>query len=89
MRKTWTWSTTGYGFTGKSHEEIIDLCHTAGLAGMEGAPPLFNGMSDAELEAVGAQYRDAGIKIETFHLPFSGEDDLASFYETIRRRAIR
>lgn len=88
MRKTWTWSTTGYGFAGKSHDEIIALCHAAGLAGMEGAPPLFEGRSDAELEAAGRQYRDAAIKIETFHLPFSGEDDLASFYETVRRRAV-
>lgn len=88
MQKTWTWSTTGYGFTGKPHDEIIRLCHAAGLAGIEGAPPLFEGMNDGELEALGTRYRDAGLMIETFHLPFSGQDDLASFYETVRRQAV-
>ena len=88
MRKTWTWSTTGHGLTNKSHAEIIDLCGVAGLAGIEGAVPLFEGLSEAELEAVAAKYRDAGIKIETFHLPLSEENDVASFYETFRRRAV-
>ena len=88
MQKTWTWSTTGYALANKSHDEIIELCGAAGLAGIEGAVPLFEGLSDTELEAVGAKYRDAAIKIETFHLPFSAEHDLASFYETLRRRAV-
>jgi len=38
MQKTWTWSTTGYGLTSKSHDEIIELCQAAGLGGIEGAP---------------------------------------------------
>lgn len=88
MQKTWTWSTTGYGLTSKSHDEIIELCHTAGLAGIEGAMPLFEGLRESELEAVGGDYRKAGIKIETFHLPFSVQDDLASFYETVRQKAV-
>lgn len=88
MQKTWTWSTTGYGLTSKSHDEIIELCQAAGLTGIEGAPPLFDGLRDAELEAVGAQYREAGIKISTFHLPFAEQDNLASFYETVRRQAV-
>ncbi len=88
MQKTWTWSTTGHGLTEKSHDEIIELCGVAGLAGIEGAVPLFEGLRESELEAVGAKYRDAGIKIETFHLPLAVENDIASFYETLRRRAV-
>ena len=88
MEKTWTWSTTGSNLTNKTHDQIIELCGVAGLAGIEGAIPLFEGLSDSELEAVAAKYRDAEIKIETFHLPLSVEDDITSFYETLRRRSV-
>lgn len=88
MRKTWSWSTTGYSFVGKPHETIHEICKTAGLAGIEGAPELFDGKTDVELEAIGAQYRAAGLVIETFHLPFNAQDDLASFYETVRKQAV-
>ena len=88
MHKTWTWSVTGYGLTGKSFEDIQGICKAAGMAGIEGAPPLVEGKTDAELEAAGKAFRDAGLQIETFHLPFSAEDDIASFYETVRRQAV-
>lgn len=87
MKKKWTWSTTGYGFVGKSHDDIIKLCNTAGLSSIEGAPPLFEGIDDKDLQAIGTKYREAGIKIETFHLPFSAAGDIASFYETVRSDA--
>ena len=88
MQKTWSWSATGYSFVGKSHGEILETCKAAGIAGIEGAPPLFEGKSDAELEDIGKAFRKADIKIETFHLPFSAEDDIASFYETVRKPAV-
>ena len=88
MQKTWTWSTTGYGFSGYTAESICEVCRVAGLSGIEGAPPLAEGKTDAEVEAFGRVFRDAGQRIETFHLPFSAEDDIASFYETVRRRAV-
>lgn len=88
LHKTWTWSASGYMFTGKSHPEIRDLCQAAGLSGIEGAPPLFEGKSDLQLEAIGAQYHADGLKIETFHLPFGSEDDLSSFYESQRKKAV-
>jgi hypothetical protein len=40
------------------------------------------------LEAVGKKYQEAGIKISTCPLPFSEQDNLASFYESVRRKAI-
>lgn len=88
MRKAWTWTTTGYTLAGKSHDEIVETCRFAGLAGIEGSPPLFEGNSETELQLLGDSYRDAGLCIETFHLPFSADDDIASFYETTRRRAV-
>ncbi len=88
MQKRWTWTTTGYGLAEKSHDEIIETCRFAGLAGIEGSPPLFEGIAESELQAIGDRYRSAGLCIETFHLPFSPEDDIASFYETVRRRAV-
>ncbi len=88
MQKRWKWTTTGYGLADKSHNEIIETCRFAGLAGIEGSPPQFEGNSESELQAIGDTYRSAGLRIETFHLPFSPEDDIASFYETVRRRAV-
>ncbi|MBI2195107.1 MAG: sugar phosphate isomerase/epimerase [Planctomycetes bacterium] len=86
--KTWTWSVSGYMLDRRSHEEIREICLGAGLAGIEGAPPLFEGRSDLQLKAIGAQYRAAGLDIPTFHLPFAAEDDLSSFYETARKKAV-
>ena len=85
LRKTWTWSATG-GFIAKPHDEVIALCREAGLSGIEGAPGQFEHFRDAELEAVGNRYREAGVGIDTFHLPMP--PDLASFYETDRRQAV-
>ena len=88
MQKKWSWSTTGYGLVSKSHDEIIELCKTAGFSAIEGAVPLFDGLGDSELQILGDRYHNAGIEIETFHLPFTAQDDLASFYETSRRKAV-
>ena len=88
MQKSWTWSTTGYGFASKSPDDIIAICHTAGLDGVEAVPPFLDGLRDAEVEALGEKYRNAAVTLQTFHLPFSAEDDISSFYETIRRRAV-
>jgi len=88
MEKTWTWSTTGYAFADCTAESICEACRVAGMSGIEGAPPQIEGKTDAEVEAFGEAFRDAGFSIETFHLPFSSEDDISSFYETVRRQAV-
>lgn len=85
-RSAWTWSTTGHELVSWSHDRIIALCRDAGLAGIEGVAAQFEHLRDDELEAVGARYRAAGVGIESFHLPMP--PDLASFYETDRRRAV-
>ena len=86
MEKTWSWSVTGYNFVGGTHEEIRELCGGAGFAGIEGAPELFAEQTGTELQQIAAEYGEAGLAIDTFHLPFGADDDIASFYE-VRRAA--
>ena len=88
MQKTWVWSTTGFTLLRQSHEEIQQICRAAGLAGIEASMELFLTDSEAELETIGAGYREAGLQLDSFHLPFSAEDDIASFYESLRQQAV-
>ncbi len=88
MEQTWTWSTTGYNFTGVAHDEIIDACGAGGLSGIEGTAELFPDETDAELEGLARRYRDAGLVIGSYHLPFKPDDDIVCFYETTRRAAV-
>jgi len=79
---------TGYQFPDKTHQEIQDICVASGLSGIECVPPLLEGRTLDEIEGVGASYTAAGLVIESFHLPFSSEDDISSFYETARKKAV-
>jgi len=87
VEKTWSWSVTGYNFVGGTHDEIREICRGAGFGGIEGAPELFAAEREPELERIAADYREAGLAIDTFHLPFSADDDIASFYEARRAAA--
>lgn len=84
MEKTWTWSVPVTYMGGKAHDEIRQICKNAGLAGIEGISGLFDGHCEAELEAIGDDYRRAGLKIDTFHLFFADQEDISSFWETQR-----
>ncbi|MFH1572059.1 MAG: sugar phosphate isomerase/epimerase family protein [Gemmatimonadota bacterium] len=88
MEITWSWSVTGYTFAGRPHEEIRQTCRAAGAAGIEGAAEVFPGATPPELEKLAAAYRADGLTFDTFHLPFTAADDVASFYETARRQAV-
>ena len=88
MQKTWTWSTTGYSFLNRSLEEIVQICTHAGLSGLEGAVELFPNRTEAELEKIAVQFEKTGLKTDSFHLPFSAEDDIVCFYETTRKKAV-
>ena len=72
---------------GKTHDEIRTICEKGGFSGIEGTTLLFEGLTDPELEEIGKDYKEAGLKIETFHIPYKG-NDIASFYETERMRAV-
>ena len=91
MRKTWSWSACGNVFVGVTacFERIFEVCREAGFAGIEGAPHFFEGMNEGELEKIAAVFRNEGVQMETFHLPFGPADDLACFYETRRREAVQ
>ena len=89
MEKAWTWSMTGYQFPDKSHQEIQEICVNSGLSGIECVPPLLEGRTLEEIEEIGVSYKAAGLLIETFHLPFSSEDVISSFYETTRKKAVQ
>jgi sugar phosphate isomerase/epimerase len=88
MNTPWTYSVTGYQLADKSHEDICRLCVAAGLAGIEGVPPLFAGRDGPEIERIASLYKSQGLSIDSFHLPFTPEDDITSFYETVRRGAV-
>ena len=88
MQIKWSWSTTGYSFAGCPHEEVRATCRAAGLSGVEAVAELVGDGTDAELASLATEYRGAGLSFDTFHLPFGADDDIASFYETVRRRAV-
>jgi sugar phosphate isomerase/epimerase len=91
MTKSWTWSTTGFTFAAAGRDGLkraAEACAAAGLAGIEGAAPLFADMSDAEIGRAAREFCGDGLSIETFHIPFAREDDIAAFYETDRRAAV-
>src|SRR5690606_2002247 len=46
-------------------------------------------LREQELVELRNRYAEAGIVINSFHLPFAGDDDIASFYESQRRGAVR
>ncbi len=79
---------TPFHKTGKTYEEIIDICRESGFSGIEGAVPLFANRSEQELQKTGKLFRDAGSLIETFHLPHVDpvKDDIATLYEVDRKK---
>jgi sugar phosphate isomerase/epimerase len=82
------YSVTGYCFGGKSLAEVRETCVAAGIRGIECAPPLVEGLSDAEIRSAAAEFRAVGLEIASFHLPFEPRQDVASFYRTLRRKAV-
>jgi len=90
MKKTWQWAACGYNLLGyKSTKEIVELCRYAGITAIETNSGFSNGRSDEELEQMGREFRNAGISLYSFHLPFGEEDDIPSFYETKRREVVK
>jgi sugar phosphate isomerase/epimerase len=88
MSCPWTFGVTGYGFGRQSFEQIAATCGAAGIRLLEGAPPMLDGRSEAQIEGGIAELRSAGVTLDTFHLPFDTSLDIASFYRTVRRTAV-
>lgn len=72
----------------KSHEEIIALCVESGFSGIEGHVGLFLRLTEKDEEKLREEYQKAGLKIDSFHLPYGSQHDLTSPDETIRLHAL-
>jgi sugar phosphate isomerase/epimerase len=88
MKREWTWAVTGYQFPDRPHAEIIETCLHAGASSVEATPAFVADRTVDERDEVKRQYQQAGLMLDTLHLPFGPEDDIAAFYETPRRRAV-
>lgn len=85
--RTWTWSLHAH-VLGNDHDAILGTCKAVDVHSVEMHPFHLEGLSLRELEALQQRYVEAGVRIDSFHLPFTSEDDLTAFYETERRRAV-
>ncbi len=81
-------SARGTMFHGKPHEEIAGICKNAGFRRIEGADAMFLYTPDAVLSDIRNIYGSNGVRMATFHLPAGLEDDISSFYESIRKPAV-
>lgn len=88
MRKERGLAFTGYAVSSLDSETVARLCRHAGSAGFECAPTQIEHMSLSEIEEFGAFFARTGLAIDTLHLPFGGDADIASFYETERKAAV-
>jgi len=81
-------SPAGFIKTNKSFEEIIDICLKSGFVGIEWVFSMSEKKSDQELEKIGKLFRDAGLVIDTFHLPYTDtvNHDPATLYEADRKK---
>ena len=85
--KTWTWAFTA-SFYGHDPDRMIAVCKACGVRALEYHPKNVDGLRDDELAALRKRHDAEGIAINSFHLPFATDDDIASFYETQRRSAV-
>lgn len=85
--RSWEWSLFSEAL-GKDYEAIIAVCQAANVHSIEMHPSQIEGLILQELEALGRRYAEAGVRVDSFHLPFGPQDDLSSFYETDRRQAV-
>ena len=90
MQRNWNWALPQSFFAkhNGAPEAVAETCRAAGIGGLEPFWSALEGWSERRYDEVGAIYRGAGIALETFHLPFGVEHDLASFYESARRAAV-
>ncbi len=75
-------------FYAKPHEEIAGICKKAGFRGIEGADTMFLDTPEEKLPGIRKIYESNGVRMATFHLPNALEDDISSFYESVRKPAV-
>lgn len=81
-------SARGTMFFGKPHEEIASICKEAGFGGVEGADTMFENETRDNFEDIRRTYEAGGIRMATFHLLSSVDDDIASYYDSTRKKAV-
>ncbi len=93
--RTWQWATKSVAVWARQfhpqrmHEVIRKTCRQAGMAGIEGHREFFSEDGEQGLERIGRDYRDEGLAIHSFHLPYRGPaDDISSFSEYNRRQGV-
>ncbi|MCK9266695.1 sugar phosphate isomerase/epimerase [bacterium] len=89
MEKLWSWAVRGSHFGGKTHEEIISICHYANIASVEANVGWVINRSEEEIVAIKDKYQKNALRLETFHLPNGLEGDICALYETIREKAVQ
>lgn len=86
--KSWTWAFTA-SFYNYNHDRMLEVCKACGVHALEFHPQGVDGLRDDELVALKGKHEADGVSINSFHLPFAADDDIASFYETQRRNAVK
>ncbi|HAA78660.1 TPA: hypothetical protein DCE37_26480 [Candidatus Latescibacteria bacterium] len=89
MERPWPWSVHISSFIGQSPESILETCQRAGLTAVDGTYRFFQNHTARDLDAFAQLFAQGGVRIETFHLPFTEADEVTSFYETIRTGAVK
>jgi len=88
MQKTWDWAACSFQFPDNAaHAQIIQTCRSAGFSFLEAKPSFVEAKTESELEKIRGQYEKANLRLDSFHLPFGSDDDVAAFYETARKKA--
>lgn len=72
-----------------TREDIIKICKHAGLMHLELAYNYIDGKTDSEILEIKNFFKKNGINSYSFHLPFTQDDDIACFYETIRTKTVK
>jgi len=73
---------------GADHGAILAACAASGVQAVELHCLHLEDCDESALERLSRQYRAAGVAIESFHLPFTARDDIASLYERERRHSV-
>jgi len=72
-----------------SNQEIVKICMYTRVKYLELNYNYTAEKTEKEIIEIKNFFKNAGINFYSFHLPFTQEDDIACFYETIRNKAVK
>ena len=89
MTISWQWSVPAGLLPFDTLDRAVEMCAQAGITAIEGQTKAFDHVRDDEQwDTIKRRLKDAGVRVSTFHLPFSPSVDLANLYETQRKAAV-